>query len=645
VATLTPMRFQKLQRIVEERDGNLLSGLETSSDGRVTIQCSRGHVWHPHLTSVTKVKPSWCPHPECLGERISRAKVQPLIDQQEKRLKQIIDARGGSWVSGQYVNNSTPIFIDCGSGHESVPITPDSLFQGSWCRKCAGKLTANEWLSKMQEHAKLKGGRLISGHYLGARSRHEWECGECGHRWKTTNHSILVRGSWCGVCAQSVEFDLNKYESRARLAVKNLKGEFSSIERTNVSAEGRKSKSRRRVNVTYTCKFGHQNIADLYSLEKGHGCYTCNRRGIREHVCRMMFEHFFGRAFPKKRPSWLIEQDTGYRLELDGYCEELAIAFEYQGQQHYERVDHFQSEKEFEALRRRDKYKRIKASEVGIHLIEVPIQIPLDELQNWLMSTLSQTLQFCFIPIETLDITSFSTGREVELENLRNLAAERGGRLLSDTYVDNQTKLLWQCGKNHPPWYAAPYSVKAGTWCNKCGEDITADKNATDISVIRELIEFRGWTLEGIRKEGGKRYYDITCGNGHRFCKTTTALKKPLGCQYCSKYLSGDNLSDGIEYLQEIAKQNGGKLISKYYLNSRSKLMWECAKGHVWEAFPQKIKEGKSWCRVCAGRKPLLDPSDIAAKLLVEQKAYELFQRKLRHAQEVRDRINRRFKC
>lgn len=53
------------------------------------------------------------------------------------------------------------------------------------------------------------------------------------------------------------------------------------------------------------------------------------------------------------------------------------------------------------------------------------------------------------------------------IELMREVAKERGGKCLSDIYTNSQTKLLWACGKGHQ-WEAAPKTVKHGAWCPYC---------------------------------------------------------------------------------------------------------------------------------------------------------------------------------
>lgn len=60
-----------------------------------------------------------------------------------------------------------------------------------------------------------------------------------------------------------------------------------------------------------------------------------------------------------------------------------------------------------------------------------------------------------------------------------------------------------------------------------------------------------------------------------------------------------------ITKMKIIAGQRGGNCLSKQYINSKEKLLWECGKGHVWEATPFSIKVRQSWCPVCAGNQPL----------------------------------------
>ncbi|MDA2916404.1 zinc-ribbon domain-containing protein [Nitrospinae bacterium AH_259_B05_G02_I21] len=51
------------------------------------------------------------------------------------------------------------------------------------------------------------------------------------------------------------------------------------------------------------------------------------------------------------------------------------------------------------------------------------------------------------------------------------MAEERGGKCLSDTYVDRSTKLPWQCGKEHI-WEATPSNIiNRKSWCPTCARE------------------------------------------------------------------------------------------------------------------------------------------------------------------------------
>ncbi len=54
------------------------------------------------------------------------------------------------------------------------------------------------------------------------------------------------------------------------------------------------------------------------------------------------------------------------------------------------------------------------------------------------------------------------------IELMRLIAADRGGICVSEHYVDNNTKLEWECARGHR-WWARPRQVSsAGNWCAQC---------------------------------------------------------------------------------------------------------------------------------------------------------------------------------
>lgn len=92
-----------------------------------------------------------------------------------------------------------------------------------------------------------------------------------------------------------------------------------------------------------------------------------------EAKCRAAFEDFTGYPFPSSRPSWLINPETDRQLQLDGYNEELGIAFEYDGKQHRRFFRRYHKTKEdFYAQQRRDRAKDSLCAERGVVLVRIP---------------------------------------------------------------------------------------------------------------------------------------------------------------------------------------------------------------------------------------------------------------------------------
>lgn len=57
--------------------------------------------------------------------------------------------------------------------------------------------------------------------------------------------------------------------------------------------------------------------------------------------------------------------------------------------------------------------------------------------------------------------------KNVALQELKQLAANRGGKLLSLRYQSTMSHLRWQCAKGHE-WKAISSAVKRGAWCPVC---------------------------------------------------------------------------------------------------------------------------------------------------------------------------------
>jgi hypothetical protein len=90
----------------------------------------------------------------------------------------------------------------------------------------------------------------------------------------------------------------------------------------------------------------------------------------------------------------LVNPETGRKLELDCYNEDLRLAVEYNGEQHYHFPNHTdQSYEEFINQARRDQFKAELCERYGVYLIVVPYTVDLDMIPSFIISHLPETIQ------------------------------------------------------------------------------------------------------------------------------------------------------------------------------------------------------------------------------------------------------------
>jgi len=109
-----------------------------------------------------------------------------------------------------------------------------------------------------------------------------------------------------------------------------------------------------------------------------------------QEISCQILELFTGRKFKRDiRPNFLKNPKTGHNLELDCYNEDLKIALEYNGNQHYIYPNRFmKSEDEMIYSVQKDVYKEEVCKEKGIHLIIVPYTVSTEELSDYISSNL-----------------------------------------------------------------------------------------------------------------------------------------------------------------------------------------------------------------------------------------------------------------
>lgn len=264
-----------------------------------------------------------------------------------------------------------------------------------------------------------------------------------------------------------------------------------------------------------------------------------------------------------------------------------------------------------------DECKRRLCVERGVSLLEIPYFVPHDGLQEYLAKRLKELKPDLLIDTSPVPVRSLAIWQRRNFDEMQAIAVARGGKLLSQFYIDATTKLHWRCGEGHT-WYTIPHSIKRGSWCRLCGFKRAAEKMrglrrtpgkpAHTIEEMQALAKAKNGVCLSPVYENSKTKLLWRRAKGHEWEARGSHVREGHWCPKCGHEKLAALFALTIDDMKKTAAEHGGECLSASYVNARQKLLWRCGKGHQWEAIGNSVRRG-SWCPVCAGkRKPRVKP-------------------------------------
>ncbi|WP_423383604.1 hypothetical protein [Burkholderia sp. LMG 32019] len=183
------------------------------------------------------------------------------------------------------------------------------------------------------------------------------------------------------------------------------------------------------------------------------------------------------------------------------------------------------------------------------------------------------------------------------LVRLHAAAQTRGGRCLADRYDGVLAQYVFECAEGHQ-WQAAGGRVLRGSWCRQCADARVGDvlRHSDGLAMLQAKAADKGGECLDGEYLGTHRRHRFRCSEGHEWAVKAGNILRGSWCARCG--IERQRLT--IEDARRVAHERGGVCLSGEYVNARSRLIWQCHRGHVWQANLDNVKNKGKWCPNCA---------------------------------------------
>jgi hypothetical protein len=484
--------------------------------------CLHGHVV-PRYVSTTNCIQCQVEH----ARRNGGWNARPPKEEYLRTARELAEKKGGVLLSTEYILAKSKLSVRCGQGHE-FESTADNL-KKRWCPVCKRASHSKRMAAKLRPVDELRefarrehGGDCLATFPVPLHTRVLWKCSHPEHeQFVATISHVLHAKTWCPACDAERRRLHPPKPQIPRTAVEQLvKRRGGNV--VQVLGDGPWKGLRTRLRIR--CADAHEwNVTADNLMHAGSWCPECRNKG--ERIVRAIFEATFGEKFPKLKPAWLTII-TGRRLELDGLSENLKLAFEYQGPHHFTQA----------SVRATDDLKRHACLAHGVRLVEIEAVKKPFPASNVLKKVAEAFRREVFPQVPVLPPVEIFAR---ELEELRRLAQQRGGTLISTTYCGSE-RHEWHCGNSdHLSWWAEPWRVRKGAWCPSC-----AGNRPLGIEGLRTWGQSCGLELLDTKFYGSNVAYNWRCKeSGHVFRRNKSNIQQSLvrnlfACGVCSSQIT-----------------------------------------------------------------------------------------------------------
>ena len=515
--------------------------------------------------------------------------------------------RGGRCLSAKYAGANKKHLWECGMCNHRWKTTWSTINnQGAWCPKCAeirtGKINQERSginIEYIAQRAIENNCQLVSKTYKDSKSKIVLFCNK--HKQKfSKSWSDLNQGQWCPKCG--------KERARSKL-MHSVQYMHEIAWRFNGEFLGEKYLGTNKKHL-WRCENGHEFYREPARLTKSNPlasvfCTQCVSTSHSEDFCRAVVETAFQCEFPNQFPFDWLRNSKGNKSQLDGYCESLNLAFEYQGAQHDYSFGRFDDD--FVINRRKeDKLKAELCERNGIKLVTIP---EFGSFSKHTTESLIQHVRKAFfnhaVAINAVEkkevLNKYSELKVGIVQKLKQKAVERQIILELRIYRGMLAKEKLTCVKCNYKWRTSLSSVfNNGTGCPNCAGQVKKG-----IDFLKALAESHGGKCLSQEYTSVNSHYLWQCGAcNHTWRAQAKNLQdrkvkgRNISGSWCPECWDKRRTKKGEHRLKTYISARRGQLVSEYK-NLLTSVTIKCKRGHSWSVVPKGILARKSWCQKC----------------------------------------------